>query len=150
MSEERTIAVGYQLKAVCLVVHEVTCSRCKTEFRASQGTMLRLQKADASIYVSPKIATGDLSLPHEKRVVRTTVDACEACFKEGKGEVRRDEFTLLDRRVGGKNDLFLRPRKVEDIEFRQAGDAINRTSPQRHRGRPKADPKPEVALKDMF
>lgn len=147
---DRVIAVGYSLRAVCLVVHETTCMKCKAVYRVPQGTMLKLSKPDGTIYVSPKVASWDLDLPREKRTVSTTVDACEECFKEQSGKRDGSEYTLLDRRVGKGTELFLRPRKVEDIEVRLAGDNINRTTPQRHRGRPKADPVPDKPLSEMF
>lgn len=147
---ERALHVGYTLQAVCLVVHEVTCTKCKAITRFPQGTMLRLSNRDGSIYVSPKVASWDLDLPREKREVSTTVDACEECFKVATGKKRNDEYTLWDRAVGKNTELFLKPRTAADIEVRLAGDAINRTSPQRKRGRPKSDPLPDKKLSELF
>lgn len=148
---ERVIATGYSLKAISLVIHEVTCQKCKAISRFPQGTMLRLQRGSDSIYVPPKVSPFDVDLPREKREVRTTVDACEECFKMEKREAQRGDglYSLLDRRVGTKNELFIRPTKVEDIEFRMAGNAINNAHPAK-RGRKPKPAEPEVQLKDLF
>jgi hypothetical protein len=148
--EPRVIATGYVLKAVTLILHDIRCTKCKAVTRASQGTMLRLGKGNDSIFVSPKVAAMDLELPREKRIIETTVDACEECFKEKQVE-RKDDglYSLLDRRVGSKNELFIRPSKVEDIEFRMAGNAINQQHPSR-RGRPKKPEAPPMNLKEVF
>lgn len=148
---ERVLHTGYSLRAVVLVTHETTCAKCKRSYRSPQGLMLQLSSKEGSIFVSPKVAAWDLDLPRMKQTVSISVDACEECFKETSGKKDLGEYTLLDRRIGNKNELFIRPRRVEDIELRLAGDAINKQHPgQRHKARKKEDPKPEQKLSEMF
>lgn len=76
----------YKLQAIALIVEHRTCQNCKKEFEFPSNVVLELfdPNNNKTVLSNPKMNYLTLDLPRKRRVVNTSVPACQECFQEYK------------------------------------------------------------------